>query len=196
MAHGKSRFVDVASCRVLHADGTRDVPEPAKDSFRLGGVFHVRCIDKDGNLRWEDYAENLVTNTALNDVLNEYIRATSQTTAWYMGLVDNASFSTFAAGDTAALHSGWIESQDYSNGTRPQWSPGAASSQTITNSSTVNFSINANGKTIHGLFITSNNTIGGSSGLLFSEAAFSGGNQSVNNGDTLQCTYSLSAASN
>lgn len=165
------------------------------DQAGLGGKFHVRCIDKDGNLKWEDEAYNLVTNTGLNNVLDVYIRAQTQTTSWYMGLVDNSGFSAFAGADTASSHAGWTENQSYSNANRPGWSPGAASSQSITNSSTVNFNMNGTA-TIKGLFIISNNTVGGTTGILFSEAAFSGGTQAVNNGDTLQCTYTLSLATN
>lgn len=164
-------------------------------NLRLREHLYARVIDADGQVKSEDSGHNLITNVALNDVLNEYIRGTTQTTAWYMSLVDNAGFSTFAAGDTAASHAGWSENQSYSQSTRVQWSPGAASSQSITNSSSVNFSITAT-VTIRGIFIISNSTIGGTTGTLFSEAAFSGGNQSCNNGDTLQATYTLSLASN
>ena len=165
------------------------------DFILFHGRYHVRCYGPDGALKWEDYTDNLITNVGLNDVLNAYIRGTTQTTAWYMGLVDNASYSAFAAADTASSHTGWVENQAYSNGSRPQWSPGAASSQSITNASSVNFSMNATA-TIRGIFIASVATLGATTGTLFSEAAFSGGNQSVNSGDTLQCTYSLSLASN
>jgi hypothetical protein len=164
-------------------------------NLRLREHLYARVIDSEGRLKSDDYGHNLITNVALNDVLNEYIRATTQTTAWYMGLVDNAGFSAFAAADTSASHAGWAENQSYSQTTRPQWSPGAASSQSITNSSSVNFSITAT-VTIRGIFIISVNTLGGTTGTLFSEAAFSGGNQSCNSGDTLQATYTLSLASN
>lgn len=193
-----NRHLPEADCTILKADfGTPGAPKShARDvAFFKGHYASVKCFDKDGKLKWEDEAHNLITNAGLNDVLNEYIRGTSQTTAWYMGLVDNASWTAFAAGDTAASHTGWLESAAYSNATRPQWSPGASSGQSITNGSTVNFTINATA-TIKGLFIISNNTISGTTGTLFSEAAFSGGNQAVQSGDTLQCTYTLSLASN
>lgn len=193
---------DHAESFVERASGVIEMPGVNIDlsglnlgSIGVGGHFVVECYDKDGNLKWQDTAENGVTNTALNDVLNVYIEASSQTTSWYTGLVDNAGFTGFAAGDTAASHSGWSESTAYSNSTRIQWSPGSASSQAITNSSTMDFSINTNSTVIKGLFIISNSTKGGTSGTLFSTAAFSGGTQSVNSGDTLKVTYTLSAAS-
>jgi hypothetical protein len=193
---------DHAESFVERANGLVEMPGVNVDLSALdmgkigvGGHFVIECYDKNGNLKWQDTAENGVTNTALNDVLNVYIEAGSQTTTWYCGLVDNAGFTGFAAGDTSASHSGWSESTAYSNSTRIQWSPGAASSQSITNSSTMDFSINTNSTVIKGLFIISNSTKGGSTGTLFSTAAFSGGTQSVNSGDTLKVTYTLSAAS-
>ena len=29
---------------------------------RAGGVFHVECLDKDGNLKWKTSEHNLVVN--------------------------------------------------------------------------------------------------------------------------------------
>lgn len=193
----KAGISDSAGCRVIHADGTRHIADTGgcKASGILKGHYHVVCRDSDGNIKWEDDADNLITNAGINDVLNAYIRGTTQTTAWYIGLVDNSGFTAFANADTSASHSGWSENQSYSNGARLQWSPGAASGQSITNSSSVNFSINATA-TIRGLFVISVSTLGGTTGTLFSEAAFAGGNQSVNSGDTLQCTYTLSLATN
>ena len=160
----------------------------------VGGHFVIECRDSEGNLRWEDTAENGVTNLALNDVLNVYLRNTSQTASWYIGLVDNASYTGFAAGDTISSHSGWAESVAYSNSTRVAWSPGAAASQGVTNGTTSDFTMNATA-TIKGLFLNSDNTKSGTTGTLFSTAAFSGGNQSVNSGDTLKVTYTVSATS-
>lgn len=192
---------DSADALVERADGTVDQPgfkldlsglDPA--NLGVGGYFVIECRDEDGKLRWEDTAENGVTNNALNDVLNVYLRNTAQTANWYIGLVDNASFTGFAAGDTMASHSGWIENVAYTNTTRVQWTAAAAASQGVTNTSTCNFTMNASA-TIKGLFLNSDNTLNGTVGNLFSTAAFSGGNQTVNSGDTLKVTYTVSATS-
>ncbi len=190
---------DGASSLLARADGSLDrgdgsfIPAgPANIS--AGGYFHVECIKADGTTRWVDDTHNAVTNVALDSILNVYLRNTTAIATWYLGLVDNASFSAFAGADTMASHSGWIENQDYTQSTRNAWSPGASSSQTVTNSSTVDFSMNAT-KTIRGIFLNSANDKGGTTGTLFSTAAFSGGNQAVANGDTLKVTYTVSAAS-
>jgi hypothetical protein len=158
-----------------------------------GGVFTIECLAPDGTVRWAVDAKNGVTNEALNSILNVYLRAQTQISAWYLGLIDNSGFSTLASADTLASHAGWSESQAYAAATRPQWSPGAAASQAVTNSTTVDFAMNATA-TIRGLFVASANDKGGTTGVLFSTAAFTGGNQSVNNGDTLKVTYTVSAA--
>lgn len=196
-------FRDIADGFVERADGSYNVPGINLDlsgldigKLGVGGYFVVECFDADGNRKWEDTAENMVTNNALNDILNVYLRGTSQTANWYLGLVDNASYTGFAAGDTSASHSGWIENTQYSGGTRPQWTAAAASSQGVTNTSTVNFSMTpTSGATIRGIFLASSNTQGSTSDNIFATAAFSGGNQTVNNGDTLKVTYTVSATS-
>lgn len=162
---------------------------------KVKGHYNVRCVAPDGMVKWEEDFDNLITNAGINDVLNAYLRATTQTPAWYMGLIDNSGYSAMAAADTASSHSGWTENQAYAASTRPAWSAAAASNQSVSNTSSVNFSMNAPA-TIKGTFIISDSTKGGTSGTLFSEASFSSGNQSVNSGDTLQCTFTVSLASN
>lgn len=159
----------------------------------LKGTYKVECFGPDGQLKWEAMAENSVTNSALDNVLDVYLRDQSQTATWYISLVDNAGFTSFAAGDTMASHAGWAESVAYSNANRLAWSPGASSGQSVTNGTSVDFSINASA-VIRGLFLTSANDKGGNTGKLFSTANFSGGNQTVGNGDTLKVTYTVSAA--
>lgn len=164
----------------------------------VGGHFIVECYDRDGNLRWEDTAENGVTDAGIASLLNVYLRAQTQITAWYIGLVDNAGFVAFAAADTGASHAGWSEvaSGNYSNATRVQWSPAAPSGGAVVNATTSDHNMtNGSALTVKGLFLISDNTKGGTSGVLFSTAAFTGGTQAVNNGDTLKVTYTVAATS-
>ena len=190
---------DFASSLLSRPDGTASrgdgsfVPS-APSGVSAGGFFHVECVDRDGVTRWVDDTHNVVVNGALDSILNVYLRAVAAITTWYLGLVDNAGFTAFAVGDTMASHAGWVESQDYTQATRNAWVPGASSGQTVTNGTTVDFSMNAT-KTIRGIFLNSANDKGGTTGTLFSTAAFSGGNQAVANGDTLKVTYTVSAAS-
>lgn len=161
-----------------------------------GGVFHVQCFDQEGNLKWESKSHNLVVNTGLKDMNDKYFSGSTYTATWYLGLITGpASGTTFIAGDTAATHTGWTENTSYSQATRPQVTFGAATTadpSVISNSASPSvFSINGTA-TIAGAFLISNNTKGGTTGILFSESDFQApGDRSVVSGDTLNVTYTF-----
>jgi len=77
-----------------------------KPSFGLGvrpkNTYLFECRDLDGNLKWTEQVENLTVTQGLNDNLTKYFKGSSYTATWFVGLIDNASFSALAAGDTAA----------------------------------------------------------------------------------------------
>ena len=158
-----------------------------------GGVFHFKCYDKDGNLKWEDKAENLVVNEGLKDMNDKYFSGSTYTATWYLGLVNNSPSPTYAAGDTLASHGTWNETTDYS-GNRKAVTFGAATladPSVISNSgSPASFSITGT-VTVAGAFLASVAT--GTSGILFSVSSFqSPGARSVVSGDTLSVTYQFS----
>lgn len=192
-------FVVPGDAAKASADGvTLDLSAVPSGGIGVGGHFVVECYNSDGELVWEDIAENGVTNVGIASLLNVYFLAATPITVWYIGLIDNASFVALAAADTMASHGGWgeVAGASYSQSTRVTWSPGSPSSGAIVNGTTADHSmINGSSLTVNGLFIVSDNTKGGTSGTLFSTASFTGGTQAVNNGDTLKVTYTMSAAS-
>jgi hypothetical protein len=167
------------------------------DRAGAGGIFTVECRDKDGNLKWTETMHNLVVNVGLKDMNDKYFTGSTYTAAWYLGLVTGpGAGNTYAAGDTMASHVGWTETTAYSQSTRPACAFGAATTadpSVITNSSSVAvFSINGT-VTVAGAFLTSDNTKGGTTGVLFSVANFgSPGDRAVVSGDTLNVTYTFS----
>lgn len=164
-----------------------------ESTFRLGFTYDVECYDAHGNLRWRDRAKNIIPTVGLNDILNCYYGAGSQSTTWYLGMVDNSGFTAFNATDTLSSHSGWTENTNTSNSSRGTWTPGAASAASISNGTAVTIPMNPSGTcTIKGFFLANNNTLGGTSGLLSSEAAL-GTPQLCNNGDTLKVTMTNNA---
>lgn len=170
----------------------------AADSASAKGVYKIQCHDKDGNLKWEDSAPNLVVNEGLQDMNAKYFTGTTYTAAWYLGLYGSGATNSPAAGNTMASHSSWTEVTDYSQATRPACTfgtPTTANPSVATNSaSPATFSINGT-TTIGGAFVTSNNTKGGTTGILYSAADFSApGDRAVVSGDTLSVTYTLSLA--
>lgn len=165
------------------------------DSARGGGVFHVQCFDKDGNLKWEDQMHNLVVNQGLQDMNTQYFKGATYTAAFYLGLVTGpGSGTTYAAGDTLASHIGWTEFTNYS-GSRKAVTFGTATTadpSVISNSASPSqFSITGGGGTVAGAFLCT--VASGTSGVLFSEADFqSPGDRVVVAGDTLNVTYTFS----
>ena len=153
----------------------------------LANIWKVTCLDKDGNVKWEEEKKNLIVTEGLNHILDVTFHADTQVTTWYIGLKGSG---TPAAGDTMASHSSWSEITDYS-GDRKEWTEGAASSGSMTNSSSVDFSITGTA-TIAGAFLNTAST--GTAGTLYGVVDFSSA-RSVISGDTLQVTVTVTAAS-
>lgn len=189
MIQSKAQSTDRAVAALLRG---KEVTESVKG----GGVFTVRCVAPDGAVKWEVSKPNLVVNQGLQDMNSKYFKGATYTAAWYVGLYGAASSNNPTANDTAALHPGFTEVTPYSNATRPAATFGTATTadpSVISNSaSPASFSINATA-TVGGAFLISDNTKGGTAGVLFSASDFvAPGDRSVANGDTLLVTYSFS----
>jgi len=159
-------------------------------AIKMSGRYHVEHLDKDGTLKGTYEFPNGIVDVGMNHILDTQFHDTTAVSTWYIALVDNDSFSTFANADTMASHTGWIEATTYTQTDRVEWVEGAASGRSITNAVTVDFSINAT-VTLKGIFVTSDNTKSGTTGILWSTASFAS-NVSAVNGDTLKITYTVS----
>jgi hypothetical protein len=161
----------------------------------LGGVFNVQCFDADGNLKWEDQFHNLVVNEGLQDLNNKYFKGTSYTAAWYLGLITGpGSSTTYSANDTLATHAGWTEFTNYAGNRKAVTfgTPTLADPSVIDNvASPSQFTVSGGGGTVAGAFLASVAT--GTSGILFSEGDFTGGDKIVASGDTVNVTYTFNA---
>jgi len=182
----KARSTDKMSAAVV--SGTN-----AGEGAAGGGVFHFTCYDKDGNLKWEGKAKNLVVNEGLQDMNTKYFKGSNYTAAWFIGLISGSS-PTLAAGDTLGSKA-WTETTAYS-GNRKAATFGTATTadpSVIDNdASQAQFTMN-NTVTVSGAFLASVDT--GTSGILFSEAEFeSPGDRSVVSGDILNVKYTFSLA--
>lgn len=162
-----------------------------EDKLKLKGRFKVEHFDKNGDLINTYEFNNDIVNVGKNDLLGVYFHDSTQTasTAWYIGLISNSSYSALAAADTMASHAGWTEFTGYSQSTRVAWTPGAPASQSITNGTPATFDINATG-TVKGLFLANSSTKGGTSGTLWATALFSA-DVPVTSGDQLKATYTV-----
>jgi hypothetical protein len=160
--------------------------------FQVKGLYHFECYDKHGNLKWREVISNGVTDGGINSILDIMFHGTTQITTWYLGLIDNAGFTAVAPTDTMASHAGWDEFTDYDEANRVTWAEGAAASKSITNATPAEFTINDTG-TIKGVFLTSENTKGGTTGGLWGTAVFSA-TRNVENEDVLRVTYTITGA--
>lgn len=151
------------------------------------GRFKVEAFDRHGNLKWVQEIPNGNTTVGLTYLLNAGLHGSSQSTTWYLGLIDNVSFSALSAADTAASHAGWIELTDYDEATRVTWVENAASGGAITNTTTSDFTINDT-VDIKGIFLIDDSTKGGTTGTLYATANFSV-LQSLVTTDVLKVTY-------
>jgi hypothetical protein len=156
------------------------------------GGFRVVCKDKHGRIKWAEEFPNVVTTVGKNEVLDEALAGSGYTAAWYMGLIDDTGYTTGpVAGDTMASHGGWAENQNYdeTNRVTTAWSSAASGSKSL--SAALDFSMNTNSDAVKGVFLCDNSTKGGTTGVLLSAGLFTGGDKSVDSGDTLSCSYSL-----
>jgi hypothetical protein len=191
MSDELAKFGDAVEATVTRNAGGAEL-------FGLQGVYTAECYDAQGNLKWSDVIENLTTNVGRQNLLNSYFANTGGG-AVVMGLKGTG---TAAYADTQASHSTWLEvgntnAPTYS-GTRKTPAFSAATSanpSVLATSAAVVFSITGSG-TVAGAFIN----VGGSSaidnttGILFSAGDFTAGSKTVSSGDTINVSYTLSAA--
>jgi len=174
------------------------------------GIFTARCFDKDGKLKWEDTAKNVVTDLGANYKLNQCFGG-AQNTAYYLGLISSVGYTGIpAVGDTmtiASHSSRWVEAGNgsaYPNWSTPAsntrgicaWSAAAARAKAL--SAALSFVIATNGGTIKGCFIVTGPgavaTNNSQNGTLYSAGVFTGGDKVVEIGDTVQVSYSTTDA--
>ena len=163
-----------------------------RNSMVRSSIYEVEARDRDGNLLWVERVPNTVATVGLNDSLDKHFKGSGYTAAWYVGLADDTP--TFAEADTSASHAGWDEVTAYDEANRQALTLGSVAAGSVDNTaSKAVFTISTNGTVIGGAFVISDDTKGGSSGVLYGGAAFSA-DRTLNDGDTLTVTVTLTAA--
>ncbi len=141
---------------------------------------------------WEHDAPNLLTNLGRDDLNDKYWRGSGYTQTVVMGL---KGAGAPAAGDTQASHAGWLEvggaNAPVYTGNRKAVTMGASASQ-VAVSPQQSFSITSAG-TVAGLFMNNggSSTTDNTTGVLVAATDFTGGNEAVDNLDTLLVTYTF-----
>jgi len=205
----KSNIGDISTAAVTRGAGSEEF-------LGIQGYYDVKCYDKDGNLKWEEKAPNLVTAVGKGALFDYYFGATgtgggTSSGANYLGLVGSASATAnYVQSDTISSHTGWIEvggtnAPAYTgNRQSPNWSAatnnGSASPNNIVSkaASALTFSMTSSG-TVFGCFINSGATASATkdstTGILYSAGNFTGGSKIVANGDSLAVSYTTTATS-
>jgi len=173
------------------------------ETVGLEGVYTATCYDANGVEKWSDTFSNLTTNVGRKNLMDSYFANTGGG-AIVMGLGGANGSATFtpAYTDTQGSHAGWYEvgganAPTYS-GTRKTPAFSAATSanpSVLATSAAVVFSMTSSG-TVYGAFINvgGSTAIDNTTGTLFSIGAFTAGSKTVTSGDTINVTYTLSAA--
>lgn len=180
----------------------------AAESAHAEGVYVFECFGPDGRLKWRDTIENLVVTEGKNAALTHFLKGSSYTAAQVLGLIESTGYSAIAAGNTAAAitavgggspANGWNEAPVSVVAARGTPAFGTASAGALATSAAVSFSILAL-RTIRGAFLLCRSaagtapatTVGGTAGALYSAGLFTGGDRAVDNGDTLNVSYTAS----
>jgi len=191
-----TKFGDITAATACFGGG-------AVETVGLEGVYVATCYDANGVEKWSDTIENLTTNVGRKNLMDSYFGNTGGG-AIVMGLGGANGSATFtpAYADTQASHAGWFEvgganAPTYS-GTRKTPSFSAATTanpSVLATSAAVVFSMTSSG-TVYGAFINvgGSTAIDNTTGTLFSIGAFTAGSKTVTSGDTINVTYTLSAA--
>jgi hypothetical protein len=174
----------------------------------LRGEFYIEHW-REGKLLRKEKFHNGIVNEGKNFLLDVMFHGTTAIATWYIGLISGSGYTALASDDTYddidQAGNGWDEFASYTDPgnsdsavTRPAWTEGAASGQSITNGTVVSFDITGSG-TVKGLFLAggtnaqtkSDHTASGN--VLWATALFSGGDVTVANTDTIKVTYTVSA---
>jgi hypothetical protein len=170
----------------------------------------IYTLRRDGRVLTSGRTRNTVVNEGKNDFLNKIFNGgTTQGMAsldWWLGIVDNSGFGAFDVTDTLVTHSGWTEFTDYtpvlpslysgqeSTSRGYWWRNGASSGEVLgadaTGSITFTFS-NGTTKMLQGIFVTTDQTRDGTSGIIWATAPFVSP-VTVNSGDTMNLHYNVS----
>ena len=179
------------------------------ESVGIEGVYHVECRDAAGNLKWEESFPNLVNAVGKQLLLDTLLRTsgTYTTVGPFLGLISGAS-PTFAASDTMASHSGWVEFTNYTVGGSAvrgtavfsaATSTGTTPSNVTTSAATaITYTITGAGGTVGGCFLCTGSgavsTQSSTAGTLYSAGAFATAKVTTA-GDTVSVSYSSTATS-
>jgi hypothetical protein len=181
------------------ADATVTFGAASLEKAEAHGRFDVECIGPDGEVKWRESMDNVVTTVGKNLALDTFLAGAAYTVVGpYIGLISSVSWSAVNATDTMTSHAGWTEAgvTNAPTYTVPRktaaWSAAAAGAKAL--SSALGFAITGSG-TIKGCFVVFGtgalSTVDNTAGTLYSAGTFAA-DKVVNANDTVNVTYTAS----
>lgn len=160
------------------------------DNIKFGGIFNIKCFDKNHNLIWQDTSKNLVMNAGLEHILDVvFSLGTTSNLNYYIGLIGENP--TIDMNDVLDYHIGWNEETSYNEINRQEYIESRSGLSINNSASKAVFSINSS-TIISGAFITSANT--GDIGLLLSASKFVNGDKNVVDGNIIEVQYNFTSS--
>jgi len=155
------------------------------DSMNMNGYYHVVCTDSQGNVKWEDDIENLITTVGKNATLDS-ILGNAGAGVVLMGL---KGVGTAVVADTMASHATWAEITAIAARVAPVFAVAAVGAKTT--STPTSFTMTGSA-TVAGCFIVLGGTTvpGNTTGILFSAGDFAS-TRAVVATDILLVTYTV-----
>jgi hypothetical protein len=165
----------------------------------LTGQYQVKCYKSNGDLRWQDHINNVVTIEAKNFILDSIFQTVYTPATSYLGLISSVGYAGAPVKeDTLVSHTSWREAGADTNyptiAARKAcvWTT-AASGGSKSLASDVKMQIVTTGGTIKGCFIVfglgAAATLGDTTGKLDSAGLFSSGDKDVEADDYIQISY-------
>jgi hypothetical protein len=162
--------------------------KPVGSSSRSGGYFTLH-LKKSGKTY---ILKNLVPTVSLNYQNDVMTGNTSFGGIPACGLIGGSP--SFSPSDTMASHAGWTEITNYDEAARPAWDALASSGGVTTSDTPAEFTMDGD-TDVAGAFLCTDNTKGGTTGILFAEAAADGAPITVPDNEVAQLTYTYTHTS-
>ena len=144
---------------------------------------------------WEKEGDNLITTEGLAHILNVALGATAKPAGYFLALFSGAAAPAAnwtAAGFAATANEITSMSEGYTAATRPAWTPGTATANSIDNLTAVASVTIATAASLNvtGAALLTNSTRGGTGGVLVSASKYAAARTFQNN-DTYDIGYRL-----
>lgn len=179
---------------VLGASVTRGSGQ--SDQMEVIGHYRAECLDAQGNVKWVEDFDNLVTTQGKNHLLDHGLAGPASAVTTRMSFINNSPTPAIVIGDNYQTHGGFTELGSGVIATRGTPSYSAASAGAKATSAAVSASVIGTG-VVAGVAInlavgtaTNLGTVADTTAgyILYSAGTFATA-KSVSNGDTLNVTY-------